>query len=271
MKAPRDLKALAQARFATPDSCLSGLEIIERYATDAPLVVRTLLDAVRSDSGGARICELGFGTGWLLEEMAREFVDARLFGLDLSPGMVARAREQLGSRVEVAVGDMERLPFAYESFDAVVTCWTLYFMRDIDAALVEIKRTLRPGGRLVAATNAPDHMREYDELCDAAHRIALGRPDQSDPTSRFDLAAGRAYIERHFSGVELVEWRGEMPLAEASLAVVFWDQWAAPSLSTEDAARVRAEFVRLAQDRIDREGVLRVRRHGGAFVGRKDG
>lgn len=136
-----DPKATAQRLFATPDTCVGLIEIGKRYATDAPDTVRTPLEAVAPRGpNGEHICELGFGSGWLLEEMAKAFVNCRLYGVDLSMGMAQRAQGLYGGRVAVLVGDMERLPFRDESLDAAVTCWTLYFMRDIDGALVEIRR-----------------------------------------------------------------------------------------------------------------------------------
>lgn len=264
-----DPKALAQARFAKPDSLLTGLEILQRYATDPPQVVRTLLDAVRPGAPDARICELGFGTGWLIEEMAGAFPHARIVGLDMSAGMAGHVQELLGRRVPLVQGDMERLPFADESFDVVVTCWTLYFMSDIDAALVEIKRTLRPGGRLVAATVAPDHSQELDEIAAAALRAALGREAEPDIGRRFDTESGAPYIERHFDGVRLVEHHGELVLPDPGLPVRLWDQWRPQDLSDDEVERVRAEVVRLANEVSARDGAFRVRRHGGVFVGHK--
>lgn len=265
-----DPKALAQRRFATPEHCVGLIELAERYSTDPPDVVRTLLNAARPRATEAgRICELGFGSGWLLQEMAREFPEARLYGLDMSTGMAARAQRLWGNRVAVLVGDMERLPFDEASLDVVVTCWTLYFMRDLDEALDEIKRRLRPGGRLVAAANAPDHMVEYDQLAAAALRSALDRPPEPDIGARFDLDSGQPYMRRHFQDVEVQRWRGWMTLPDVASLLQFWDAWRQESLAGPDGDLVRAEFERLAGEWLQRDGRIRISRHGGALVGTK--
>ena len=163
-----DAKALAQQRFRGADACLSNADIIERYSTDDAAAHETLVEAIRPERARARICELGFGLGWLLEALQKELPEASLVGLDQSPAMTAHVRALLGSRATVILGDIERLPFADGSFDTVATGWTLYFMTDIDAALEEIKRTLRPGGTFVAATAAPDNQIELDRLYHAA-------------------------------------------------------------------------------------------------------
>jgi ubiquinone/menaquinone biosynthesis C-methylase UbiE len=271
MPEAEDPKALAERRFATPDGCIRMIEIAERYVTDAAETVRTLLDAVRLPSAeGGRICELGFGSGWLLEEMARAFPERRLFGLDMSPGMVSHVQECLGDRVSVLTGDIENLPFRDGAFDVIITCWTLYFMRDIDGALREIKRCLRRGGRLVAVTNAPDHMAEYEELAAKALRSAVGRAPDPDVAARFDLITGEPYMRRHFGGAQVLEWRGWMILPEIEPLLFLWDSWRPDSLTAEEAAPARAEFERLGQEWLLRQGEIRISRHGGAFVATKN-
>jgi SAM-dependent methyltransferase len=270
MERQPDPKAVAQRRFATADSCVGLIEIGERYATDAPEILRTLLDSVRPQRGeGQRICEFGFGSGWLLEEMARVLHEGRLFGLDLSPGMASYVQKLLGDRVAVTVGDMERLPFQDGAFDVVVTCWTLYFVRDIDQALEEIRRCLKPGGRLIAATNAPGHMAEYDEMAEKALRSAVGREPDPEITTRFDLDTGERYMRRHFRDVEVLHWRGWLVLPEIEPLLRLWDAWRPDWLNQPERDRVRTEFERLARDWLRRDGEIRIARHGGAFVGTK--
>lgn len=245
------------------------LGVMERYATDPPLAVRTLIDALRpAATPGARFCELGFGPGWLLTEMAREFVDASLYGLDLSKGVVRGARDAFGSRVAASVGDMEHLPFRDGAFDAIATCWTLYFMRDIDAALAEIKRCLAPEGVVVAATTAPDHMREYDEIAAQALR-SIGREPEPDIAWRFDTQSGEAYMRRHFPNAELREWHGELTVDDPAPLLVLWPGYGPQSLTSEENIAARTEFARLAGEQIKSDGTLRITRHDGAFVATK--
>lgn len=270
MDQQRDWKAFAQRRFATPDVGVGLVELAERYATDAADVVRTLLDAIGPRRSKAdRICELGFGPGWLLDEMAREFPESRLYGLDISKGMSQRAQRLYGDRVAVVLGDMERLPFREESLDVVVACWTLYFMRDIDEALEGIKRCLRPGGRLVVGASAPDHMSEYEEVGTAALRSALGRAPEPDVGARFDLDSGEPYMRRHFQHVDVRHWRGWLILREVGPLLQLWDAWRAESLVGPDGDLVRAEFERLGREWLQRDGEIRISRHGGALVGTK--
>ncbi|MEX1255633.1 MAG: class I SAM-dependent methyltransferase [Dehalococcoidia bacterium] len=263
-----DPKLAAQERFANRDWGDQGLSLVERCATDPAIVVAGLVEAVRERATpGSRLIELGFGAGWLLEALRGELPDTQLYGLDMSAGFAGRAYQEHGDRVRVVMGDMERLPFLDGVFDVVATCWTLYFMRDIDVALAEIKRCLKPNGRLVAATNAPDHEAECGELVSEAIRLALGReePDH-DIAWRFDLETGAAPLERQFPQVAVRRWDGEMVIADPNDVEALWPKWEPAIMPRHEQQAVRAQFVRLARERIARDGELRIRRRNGAFV-----
>ena len=263
-----DPKAAAQERFAEGNWNDRGMDLVERCASDPPLVVRGIIDAIleRLPEGG-RVCELGFGSGWLLEALVSEPIEASILGLDLSPGMARSAHDRFGYRAAIAIGDMEQLPFAAAAFDVVATCWTLYFMNDIDRALGEITRCLTPRGRLIAATNARDHEAECGELVSEAIRVALGReePDH-DVALRFDFESGEAYLRRHFPRVELRTWNGEMVLEDPADIAALWPKWEPALLPKAEQQAVRVEFLRLAQASLDRDGALRIRRRNGAFI-----
>ena len=263
-----DPKALAQERFADPEPLASGIDVIGRCATDPPLVVRGLVEAIgeRAPAGG-NVVELGFGSGWLLEELQAQLGDVSLHGLDLSIAQVGRAHQRYGDRVATVTGDMERLPYRPGAFDVAVTCWTLYFMNDIDRALAGIARCLRPRGRLVVGASAPDHEAEAAELMTEAAREALGRDlDAPDIGRRFDLATGEPQLRRHFPHVEVRRWPGELVLTDLSDVMTLFPKWRPEGLDGDEMLAVRAAFERVARDRLARDGEMRARRRDGAFV-----
>lgn len=262
-----DPKSAARERFSGADWDERGLDLLMRCATDPPRVVAGLVGAVRERAGtGNRVAELGFGSGWLLEALVADPLEVSLYGLDMSGGMARHARECFDS-VGIVIGDMERPPFADGALDVIVTCWTLYFMNDIDAALREIKGRLRPGGRLIAAANAPDHEQECGELVSEAIRVALNREEPGhDIGRRFDLETGAPYLRRHFPNVEVRTWDGELSITDQSDVEALWPKWEPALLSKEEQQAVRVEFLRLARQQLEREGALRIRRRNGAFV-----
>src|SRR5439155_6255128 len=104
-----------------------------------------------------RPLELGCGPGVLWSENPDRLPTGWEVVLsDFSPGMVHEARQKLRGRASTfrfAMADAQAVPFAPASFDAVIANHMLYHVPDRAKALNEIRRVLRPGGRLYAATN----------------------------------------------------------------------------------------------------------------------
>ena len=99
--------------------------------------------------------EVAIGTGLNLRHYPDE---VRLTGVDLSPEMLAHAEEAaglLGRKVELREGDAQELPFPDEAFDTVVCTYALCSVPDEVQAIAEMRRVLKPGGRLILL----DHVR----------------------------------------------------------------------------------------------------------------
>ena len=97
---------------------------------------------------GERVLDLAAGTG----SSAMPFVaaGADVVATDFSPGML-RVGKRMHPDLTLLAGDALRLPFADESFDAVTMSFGLRNVSDVDAALLEMARVTRAGGRLVVA------------------------------------------------------------------------------------------------------------------------
>jgi len=188
-----------------------------------------------------RILDIGCGTGAIWRENAPP--DGLVLA-DFSLGMLRDAPDlpRVGA-------DVQALPFA-PVFDTVAANHMLYHVPDMDRALEEIHRVLRPGGRVVAATNSPRSMRPIRDLIRA---YAWHIP--------FDLDSGPEVVARHFDDVEVAVLRGHLAITDADVVVRY-----ALSLEVEiDAERLRAE----AQQRIDASGHWRVDTEVGAVIGTK--
>src|SRR5215210_4153108 len=98
--------------------------------------------------------ELGSGTGFFLLNLKQAGVVDRGHVTDLSPGMVAAAVRNaatLGYDVEGRVADAEQIPYDDATFDLVVGHAVLHHIPDVELALREVLRVLKPGGRFVFA------------------------------------------------------------------------------------------------------------------------
>ncbi|WP_031464769.1 class I SAM-dependent methyltransferase [Sciscionella sediminilitoris] len=101
-----------------------------------------------------RALELGSGTGFFLLNLMQGGVISKGSVTDLSPGMVQvalRNAEQLGLDVDGRVADAERIPYEDDTFDLVVGHAVLHHIPDLDTAMSEIMRVLKPGGKFVFA------------------------------------------------------------------------------------------------------------------------
>lgn len=154
MSAVEDAKQAAIRQW-TADPC--GPEVTEEPGTAAyieQLIARRhayapwLAEVLDYDStAGLDVLDVGCGQGIDLVQYAR--AGARVTAVDLTPRHVELARQHLdalGLSGEVAVGDAEQLPFPETRFDRVFSNGVLHHTPDIEAALTEIHRVLRPGG-----------------------------------------------------------------------------------------------------------------------------
>ena len=95
-----------------------------------------------------RVAELGCGPGRLLSHLESLAPQARVIGADLTEAMLRQAP----ARFARVVGDVQALPLAGDSLDAVVMPFVLFHLPDLPSALSEVRRALAPGGSFAAVT-----------------------------------------------------------------------------------------------------------------------
>jgi len=124
-----------------------------RHYTDVTLGV--LLAHLAADRYGA-ILDVGCGTGTLLARLHDQEPQAHVHGIDVSAGMLDRARVTLrGVNGDLWHGTADRLPLADRSVDLVTMASVLHYLRRPSAACVEARRVLRPGGVLAIVDYRP--------------------------------------------------------------------------------------------------------------------
>ncbi|MEU8761429.1 methyltransferase domain-containing protein [Streptomyces sp. NPDC048659] len=126
---------------------------------------RALLGALVEQAGeGAVIADLGCGPGHVAAWIAAQGRAGHVVGVDLSPAMVALGRERHPA-AEFREGDLLRLPAADGEFDAAVALYSLIHLApgELEPALAEIRRTLRPGGLLLVSFHVGAEVRTLTE------------------------------------------------------------------------------------------------------------
>jgi ubiquinone/menaquinone biosynthesis C-methylase UbiE len=113
--------------------------------------VAPLLERLGGRVPGGRAVEVGCGGGRGVEIILDRFGAAEVFGFDLDPRMVDLARSRLARRpagqVRLAIGDLTAIDAEDATFDAVFDFGAIHLVPDWPAALSEVRRVLKPGGR----------------------------------------------------------------------------------------------------------------------------
>jgi ubiquinone/menaquinone biosynthesis C-methylase UbiE len=220
---------------------------------------------------GSSVLDVGCGFGAFHPALVA--AGARVLALDYSPGMAREARQRAardGLPVQVLQADAQQIPLASHSVDHALASHMLYHVPDIRRALLEIKRVVKIGGRVLITTNAADHSVRLDDL----HRQAA-----------FELGLTPGDVPGHgrFSLDELPLVRSVFPNAERHVqpnaflfptvesALRYYASSRIDAIKERDAEgshrpALLARVSELMAETIAREGVLRVSKDAGSFL-----
>lgn len=136
-------------------------------ANSAP--TRWAIDAL-APRDGERILDAGCGTGAALAEALGQ---ARIVpvGIDPSQAMIAAARSRLGDGAELHAVDTSAMPFAEGTFDAALALNVFYFCDPQSRMVADLRRVLKPGGRLVAYVTERTSMEAWPFVRAGLHRL----------------------------------------------------------------------------------------------------
>lgn len=220
----------------------------------------------------AHVLELGCGPAWLwLENGGRIPAGWDITLSDFSDGMLNEARRNLSTvprTFSYRLVDAQLIPFENASFDAVVANHVLYHVPDRTRALSEIRRVLKPGGRLFAATNGSAHMREVHDLI---HRFDPAMADRYwegfSATQAFTLENGGEELTQWFPEVTVQRYASALMVTEVDPLVDYIRSGPAKEfLVGAKLAALRA----LIRDRIASTGAVRITKAQGLFIARRE-
>ena len=243
-------------QYSDAENLNARIKLHERYETADRDWWPWVFDHYDALPTNADLFEVGCGTGKLWQDNAdRVPANWDLLLTDFSSGMAADARRILndtGVEASVGVAAVESLPLPDESVDAVIANHMLYHT-DRSAALPEIRRVLRPGGRLFATTNSESNIRELRELLKAVSGY------EPLSASEFSLESGPDQLAHHFDAISQYERRSSLRVPDLEPLVAY-----AASLSGIEERQVAA-FAELADERLT-GGPLEIRKSMGLLV-----
>ncbi|HKA08970.1 MAG TPA: class I SAM-dependent methyltransferase [Candidatus Dormibacteraeota bacterium] len=226
-----------------------------------------LLDQIRWLPSG-RVLDAGCGLGSYFAALAARVPSGMVVGLDITLSMLTRVAGWHPT-VPLICGDVRTLPVVSGAFDVVVSAHMLYHIPNLDAAIRELHRVLRPGGCLLAIYDSVASQTELDEL----FLTSGGTATLNSITTLFSIENGRRHLEPVFETVDLYTTTSEMlvtdpqpildeidclrPVAEAHLASrISWE-----AMLAQVSARVH--------EVIASEGRFRITETKGVFVCRR--
>lgn len=112
-----------------------------------------------------QILDVGCGTGHCSRLLRDHFSKAKVFGIDIAPGMIEFAKQQqsLFRKINYQVADADKLPFEDNSFELVFSNLTIQWLPDLAHTFKELNRVLKPGGLLIFSTLGPDTLIELKQ------------------------------------------------------------------------------------------------------------
>jgi len=198
----------------------------------------------------------------------------RITACDLSDGMlrdVAAQARRIGGDVAPVRADAEALPFRDAAFDRVMANHMLYHVADQPRALAEMRRVLRPGGRIVLATNAADNCARFFELhARVAPAAGYALPAGAGANVRFTLDH-LPLVLAAFPSARVLRREDAFLFPDAEPALRYYSTFMVDMIDARPAGGThRATLIEGMRREIDaiigREGGFRVPKAAGCFV-----
>ena len=195
------------------------------------------------------VLDIGCGTGLTTREAARAAAPGRVLGVDVSEGMLDRARELAGAEeldnIRYELGDAQTHQFDPAAFDVAISRFGTMFFEDPAAAFANIAAALRSGARLVLLIWQPREHNEWMRAINVTVGTAPPAPTDLDPFSLGDPEATTALLEgAGFDGVEFedihepVLYGNDLDLALEFITGFQGTSAALASMSEDEAAQV---------------------------------
>ena len=215
-----DQEYLKNDQYRDASNLDARVELHRRFSTNPDGWYPWIFNALESLPRQARVLELGCGPGYIWKECADRIPDGWNITLsDLSAGMIDAAWRNLvvtGRAFKYEQIDAQSIPYPDETFDIVIANFMLYHVPDRSKALREVRRVLKQGGHLVAATAGQGHLAELNNW------LKKASPDRFVPfTSPFTLDNGFEQLKPFFSIIEMKRYDDNLRVTEIEPLVAY--------------------------------------------------
>jgi len=215
----------------------------------------------------AKVLEVGCGNGLFWKKSSHKYPDhIQVILSDASEGMLKDARENLREiqrLFDYHIQDVQNLTYDNNSFDMVIAKHMLYHIPNLDQALSEIKRVLKPSGQFIASTNSMIHMSELEKIVkDFDHTI------EYNPTSyaiKFGVESGQRILNEHFETVRVYTTKDELILTDIEPIVRYIKSTVGNARDILVGSKLDA-FEKYLKDFISKKGHIKISTNAGLLV-----
>lgn len=213
----------------------------------------------------SKILELGCGNGvlWQVNKQAvKENWDITLS--DFSEGMLQDSKQNISiEKIKYEIIDIQDIPYEDESFDIIIARHMLYHVPDIDKALSEVKRVLKPNGKFYVSINGKEHMQELIELVKKYDKYIDFNPSKF--ADKFGIENGNEMLKQCFNNVSAEDFDGQIVVHKAEPVVSYVTSIisARECLSNEQELE---SFYKYIEKEIDKKGTFSITTKVGMFI-----
>lgn len=262
-----DQSYLLADQYNDASNLSARIALHQRFSTNSRGWMPWLFDQLRSLDlpAACHILELGTGRGDLWRLNGERIPEAWSVTLsDFSPGMLGETRRNLrdtSHEFTFAHIDAQQIPYPDATFDLVIANHMLYHVPDRPRALREIRRVLKPSGRLFASTASERNMCEIGELL---RRFDSSLPYWGGRTMEiFSLENGEEQLRPFFAPIELRRYPDGLAITEAEPLVVYVCSMMTDAVPEGDQVERFRTFI---QRELDEKGAVRVSKDAGVFI-----
>ncbi|MGL4913309.1 MAG: MerR family transcriptional regulator [Romboutsia sp.] len=213
----------------------------------------------------SKVLEIGCGNGALWArniDYLHDKTDVTL--TDICEDMINDAKVNLEGypkRFNFQIADPNNIPFKDESFDVVIANHILFYMKDLDIALKEINRVLKPGGRFYCSTIDGNHMKELEELMLGFNsNIKISEERLS---TKFGLDNGESILNKYFNDIQKYLYEDKLIVNDTKGILEYI--YSIPGNILEVIDNKKKEFEVYVDKSIQKQGELHISNSQGLF------
>ena len=261
-------KTVIQKQYGSDSNLASRIRVKQAFSTGKTGWADFLLQNFCLKSK-QRVLELGCGNAVFWKAVSNRIpTDIRLVLSDVSQGMLDAAKKntsELKFIEEYAVIDVQDIPYDNNSFDIIVANYMLGFVPNIDKALNEISRVLKPNGVLFSANYGKYNLKEVDD-------IFAGFDSRTDAVVKavckaFGLENGAACLEKHFDSIQLQRYENNLHITELDSLIEYLLSYRGMGNVSEIISEDRIPlFVDYVTDIFSKNGFVDITQDEGLFI-----